>query len=150
MVVGVHRIFGRLAAAIGRPDLIGDRRFIDNASRIVNDSELDEIIAAWIRERTCAEVMETFEQADVIAGRIYTVKDIFEDPHYRARNDIVDVPDPDFGTVKMPAVFPKFSGAECTVRWPGGRLGQHNAEVFGSLLGLSEAELADAESEGVI
>lgn len=144
------RTFGRLATAVGRPDLIDDPRFIDNASRIANDAALDEIIAAWIRARTSAAVMQTFEDADVIAGRIYTVKDIFEDPHYRARGDIVEVPDPDFGTVKMPGVFPKFSGAECTVRWPGGRLGEHNEEVFVSLLGLSKDDLAEASSDGVI
>jgi formyl-CoA transferase len=50
----------------------------------------------------------------------------------------------------MPAVFPKFSGADCSVRWPGGRLGEHNAEVFGSLLGLSEAELGEIQSKGVV
>jgi succinyl-CoA---D-citramalate CoA-transferase len=144
------RTFGRLASAVGRPELIDDPRFVDNASRIANDAELDEIIAGWIRQRTSAEVMRTFEDADVIAGRIYTIKDIFEDPHYRAREDIIDVPDPDFGTVKMPGIFPKFSGADCSVRWPGGTLGEHNAEVFGSLLGLSDAELEEIRSEGVV
>jgi succinyl-CoA---D-citramalate CoA-transferase len=144
------RTFGRLALAVGRPELIDDPRFADNASRIANDAELDEIIAGWIRQRTSAEVMRTFEDADVIAGRIYTIKDIFEDPHYRAREDIIDVPDPDFGTVKMPGIFPKFSGADCSVRWSGGPLGEHNAEVFGSLLGLSDAELDEMRSEGVV
>jgi crotonobetainyl-CoA:carnitine CoA-transferase CaiB-like acyl-CoA transferase len=144
------RTFGRLAAAIGQPELATDPRFADNASRIANDTELDEIVAAWIHVRTADDVLQTFEQADVIAGRIYTVKDIFEDPHYQARNDIVEVPDSDFGTVKMPGIFPKFSRGECQVRWPGGRLGQHNREVFTTLLGLSDDELAAAQAEGAI
>ena len=95
-------------------------------------------------------MLTTFENADVVAGRIYTVKDIFEDEHYRARHDIVEVPDPDFGAVKMPGVFPKFSRAEYGVRWTGGRLGQHNVEIFNHLLGLADEELAAAEAEGVI
>ena len=144
------RTFGRLAAAIDRPELASDPRFADNASRIANDAELDEIVAAWIRVRPADEVLKTFEEADVIAGRIYTVKDIFEDPHYRARQDIVEVSDPDFGAVKMPGIFPKFSRGEYEVRWPGGRLGEHNRDVFTDLLGLSDDELADAQTAGVI
>jgi crotonobetainyl-CoA:carnitine CoA-transferase CaiB-like acyl-CoA transferase len=144
------RTFGRLAVAIERPELATDPRFVDNASRIANDGELDDIVAAWIRVRPAGDVLKTFEEADVIAGRIYTVKDIFEDPHYQARQDIVDVPDPDFGVVKMPGIFPKFSRGECEVRWPGGRIGEHNSEVFTDLLGLSEDELAAAQAEGVI
>ena len=144
------RTFGRLAIAIGRAELVEDPRFRDNASRLANDIELDEIIAAWIRARPADEVLTTFENADAVAGRIYTVKDIFEDEHYRARHDIVEVPDPDFGAVKMPGVFPKFSRAEYGVRWTGGRLGQHNVEIFNHLLGLAAEELAAAEAEGVI
>jgi crotonobetainyl-CoA:carnitine CoA-transferase CaiB-like acyl-CoA transferase len=144
------RTFVRLAAAIGRPELAADPRFKDNASRIANDTELDEIVGDWIRARPADEVLKTFEEADVVAGRIYTVKDIFQDPHYEARSDIVDVPDPDFGSVKMPAVVPKFSRSDCEVRWPGGRLGEHNQEVFNGLLHMSEEDLAAARADNAI
>lgn len=144
------RTFGRLAAAVGHPELAEDPRFIDNASRIANDAELDEIVAGWIRARAADEVLKAFEDADVVAGRIYTVKDIFEDPHYKARNDIVEVPDPDFGSVKMPAVVPKFSRTDYGVRWPGGRLGEHNREVFTDLLHMSEEDLAAARADNAI
>ena len=127
-----------------------DSRFIDNANRIANDTELDEIVAEWIRARTADEVLKAFEDADVVAGRIYTVKDIFEDPHYKARGDIVEVPDPDFGSVKMPAVVPKFSRTEYGVRWPGGRVGEHNREVFTGLLRMSEEDLAAARADNAI
>lgn len=144
------RTFARLAAAIGHAELADDPRFADNASRIENDAELDEIIAAWIRLRTAEEVLSTFGATDVIAGQVYTVEDIFKDPHYEARGDIVEVPDPDLGSVKMPGVFPKFSRAEYGVRWSGAAIGQHNREVFTKLLGLSEEDLAAAQARGVI
>jgi succinyl-CoA---D-citramalate CoA-transferase len=144
------RTFGRLAAAIGRPELAQDARFIDNASRIANDAELDDIVADWIRARPADEVLKVLEEADVVAGRIYTVKDILEDPHYQARDDVIDVPDPDFGSVKMPGVVPKFSRGDYGVRWSGGRLGEHNREIFGGLLGMSEEELASARGKGTI
>jgi crotonobetainyl-CoA:carnitine CoA-transferase CaiB-like acyl-CoA transferase len=144
------RTFGRLAVAIGRPELAEDPRFINNASRIANDTELDEIVAEWIRARPAREVLQAFDDADVIAGRIYTVEDIFEDAHYKARSDIVEVPDSDFGSVKMPAVVPKFSRTDHGVRWPGGRLGEHNREIFTDLLHMSEEDLAAALAENAI
>lgn len=144
------RTFGRLAAAIGRPELAQDPKFERNAGRIVHDAELDDILGAWIANRTADEVTAELKKCDVISGRIYDIEDIFEDPQYQARQDIVSVPDADFGSVKMPNVFPKFSRSECRVEWSGGRLGEHNEDVFGGLLGLSEPELQEMRLEGII
>ena len=144
------RTFGRLAAAIGRPELARDPRFHDNASRIANDAALDEIIASWIIQRAPGEVLKTFEAHDVVAGRIYTIRDIFADPHYQAREDIVEVIDQHVGPLKMPGVFPRFSRGPGQVRWSGGDLGQHNAEVYQGLLGLTDEQLAAARAEGAI
>ena len=143
------RTFGRLAGAIDRPDLISDPRFADNAARIQNDVVLDELIAAWMRERDGAEIMAILERCDVVAGLVYDVSDIFSDPQYAARENIVSVPDPDFGQVKMPGVVPRFSRSPGSVRFPGGRLGQDNEQVFAAL-GLEPDELAALQSEGVI
>ena len=144
------RTFARLAAAIGRPELAGDPRFSDNASRIANDGELDRIVAGWMEERAGAEIMEILERHDVVAGRVFDIEDIFGDPHYAAREDVVDVPDLDFGTVKMPGIFPKFSRSRCALRWSGGRIGQDNEEVYGELLSLRREELEDLRAAGVI
>jgi crotonobetainyl-CoA:carnitine CoA-transferase CaiB-like acyl-CoA transferase len=144
------RTFARLAEAIGQPELADDPRFRTNASRIANDAELDGIVAGWMRGRTAAGAMAALEAADVVAGKIYDVEDIFADPHYAARGNIVDVPDLDFGSVKMPGVVPRFSRSETAVRFAGGRLGQHNDEVYGGLLGLSADELELLQAEGVI
>lgn len=144
------RTFARLVEAIGRPELAEEARFATNEARIANDAELDGIIAAWMGGRTTAEVMRILERHDVVAGRIYDIEDIFADPHFAARGNIADVPDSDFGSVKMPGVVPRFSRSRCEVTSSGGRLGQDNAEVYGELLGLGPAELDDLRAVGVI
>jgi len=143
------RTFARLARAVERPELSDDPKFATNKARIANDVELDEIVADWIRRRTAREVLDVFDANDVVAGRIYSIADIFEDPHYRAREDIVDVPDDDLGTVKQPGVFPKFSRSRCELRRSGGRLGRDNEEVFAEL-GFAADELAELRAARVV
>jgi crotonobetainyl-CoA:carnitine CoA-transferase CaiB-like acyl-CoA transferase len=144
------RTFARLATAIGRPELPADPRYRTNADRIANDVELDAIVAAWMVERTAAEVMEQLERCDVVAGRVYTIVDALADPQYRARQTVVSVPDPDFGSVRMPGVVPGLSRTAGTVSWPGGRLGEHTDEVLHELAGLDEAGLAGLRAAGVV
>jgi crotonobetainyl-CoA:carnitine CoA-transferase CaiB-like acyl-CoA transferase len=144
------RTFARLAAAIGRPGLPADPRYRTNADRIANDVELDAIVAAWMVERTAAEVMEQLERCDVVAGRVYTIVDALADPQYRARQTVVSVPDPDFGSVRMPGVVPGLSRTAGAVFWPGGRLGEHTDEVLRELAGLDEAGLAGLRAAGVV
>jgi crotonobetainyl-CoA:carnitine CoA-transferase CaiB-like acyl-CoA transferase len=144
------RTFARLATAIGRPELPADPRYRTNADRIANDVELDAIVAAWMVERTAAEVMEQLERCDVVAGRVYTIVDALADPQYRARQTVVSVPDPDFGSVRMPGVVPGLSRTAGTVSWPGGRLGEHTDEVLRELAGLDEAGLAGLRAAGVV
>jgi succinyl-CoA---D-citramalate CoA-transferase len=144
------RTFRRLAAAIGRPELVDDPRFRDNAGRTHNDFALDEIVAAWIQARTARDVVDICESFDVVAGPVYDIRTIFADSHYRARNDIVDVADPHFGSLKMPAVFPKFSRGAGAVRWAGGGLGEHNREVYQGELDMSDEEYRSAEEEGAL
>lgn len=144
------RTFGRLAAAIGRPELADDPRFHDNPSRIAHDADLDAIVADWMAERTVDEIMTTFEKSDVVAGPIYSIQDVFLDPQYEARGDIVSVDDPQLGPLRMQGVVPSFSRSGARVAWPGGMLGQHNDQVYGELLDLSAECLAELSSAGVI
>jgi crotonobetainyl-CoA:carnitine CoA-transferase CaiB-like acyl-CoA transferase len=144
------RTFLRLAEAIGRPDIPTDPRFRTNADRIANDIALDAIVSAWMAERTAGEVMEALEAADVVAGRIYTIADAFADPHYQARETIVSVPDPEFGTVAMPGVVPGFSRTPGRVTWSGGPIGMHTDEVYREWLGLGTAELDALRRDGVL
>jgi len=89
-------------------------------------------------------------EGGVPAGRIYTAADMLADPHFQAREAIVRVPDPTFGSLAMQNVVPKLSATPGAVRWTGPALGAHNDEVYGELLGLSDAERADLADRGVI
>lgn len=144
------RTFQRLARAIGRPDLVEDARFRDNRSRIENANELDRIMLEWFEQRTLDEALEQLENCDVVAGPIYDIARIFEDPHYLAREDIVAVPDEDFGEVRMQAAIPKFSHTPGEVRYAGLGKGAHNDDVYGDLLGMSREEIEALTMEGVI
>lgn len=145
-----QRTFERLASAMGMDHLINDPRFIDNASRCANDVVLDETIAAWFIRRDCSEIMAIFEAAGVVAGPVLDIRDIVADPHYQARQNIVDVPDHDFGSVRMQGVVPRFYDTPGAVRHTGRPLGADNQQVYGDVLGLDPARLEELRKKGVI
>jgi crotonobetainyl-CoA:carnitine CoA-transferase CaiB-like acyl-CoA transferase len=145
-----QRTFERLAMAMSMPNLIDDPRFVDNSSRCQHDVALDEIIAKWFKERTCNEIMAIFEKADVVAGPVLDIADIVNDPHYQARENIITVPDDDFGQVRMQGVVPKFRETPGVVRHAGRALGVDNRAIFIDELGISEGEFATLQAEGVI
>lgn len=145
-----QRTFERLAAAMDMPNLIDDPRFVDNSSRCTHDVALDEIIARWFGERTCDQVMAIFDKADVVAGPVLDIADIVDDPHYQARENIVSVPDDDFGQVRMQGVVPKFRETPGEVRHAGRALGADNRAIFIDELGISEGEFTALQAEGVI
>ena len=135
---------------MGMAALIADPRFTDNVKRCNNADALDAMIADWFRQRNLAEIMAIFEAANVVAGPVLDIRDIFKDPQYQARGNIVEVADPDFGSVKMQGAIPFFSRSPGKVRFPGGPLGAHNDEICKGELGLTAAELADLSERNVI
>jgi succinyl-CoA--D-citramalate CoA-transferase len=145
-----QRTFERLAEAMSMAELVTDPRFVDNVRRCDNADALDVMIADWFRQRDLAEIMATFEAANVVAGPVLDIRDIFQDPQYQARGDIVDVADPDFGSVKMQGAIPFFSRNPGTVRFSGGPLGAHNEEIFKGELGLTVEELEGLRARNVI
>ena len=145
-----ERTFSRLAIAIGQPGLATDPRFDSSSRRIAHVEELDAILGLWFQAKTCAEAMEILLANDVVAGPIYDIQDIFNDPHFRFREDIVSVPDADFGSVRMQGVVPKFSRTPGSVRFTGGAPGSHNDEVFGQVLGLDSSAIEQLAKVGVI
>ncbi len=147
---GSQRTFSRLAQAIGMPGLNADPRFGTNEARCDNSDALDEIVAGWFATRTLDEAMEILDRNDAVAGPVYDVKRIFTDPHYAAREDIVSVADPELGGVRMQAVLPKFSRTPGAIRWPGGRLGEKTEGFLAEQLGLTQDELADLRTRGVV
>jgi formyl-CoA transferase len=134
-------IFRRLMAAIGRPELAADPRFATNGDRCANAADLDAAIAAWTRTLPAAEAQAALEQAEVPCSRLYDIRDCVEDPHFRARDLVMQVEDPLLGPVLHPAAPFRFQGISPRemVRWTGPAAGAHNEEVFGILFG-EEAE----------
>ena len=143
-------IFDRFAELIGRPGLLADPRFANNAARVANRGEINAIAAAWVAERPLSEVLEKLNAAGVSVAPIYSNAQIATDPHVVAREALASVPDEDFGAVKMPGVVPRLSATPGAIRSTGPALGAHNAEVFGGWLGLSDADRARLREEGVI
>ena len=144
-------VFKRLCEGTGLTELLSDERFTSHTASGTNMEILDEIINDWTRERTIAEVEEHMLQAGVPAGRIYTAPDMLADPHYKAREAIVDTPTEDFPSLKMQNVFPKMSKTQGEVRWTGPvAMGEHNEEVYGELLGLSEEQLQELKNKSII
>jgi crotonobetainyl-CoA:carnitine CoA-transferase CaiB-like acyl-CoA transferase len=145
------RLFTRLCEAIEQPELTADPRFRSNTVRARNRDELDGIISDWAGTRMYAQVETRLLEAAVPVSRIFSIRDCVEDLHYQYRKTIIEVPEDDGRMTLQPNIFPSFGGADTpTVRWPGPSLGQHNAEVFEGLLGLSQPTLSALAQEGVI
>jgi formyl-CoA transferase len=144
-------VFARLCTAMGRPELAEDPRFADHAARGEHQDELDAIIASWAAGHEAAELDRLLNEAGVAAGPVYSIADIFADPHFRAREMIVEHDDPEAGPVAGPNVVPRFSQTPGSVRWTGPwQPGAHNREVYGDLLGLDRAELEELERARVV
>ena len=136
----------RTLRAVGRPELIDDPRYRTNAERVKHAAELDAIIGAFVAERTQAENVAFFEQAEVTIGPIYDVRQILEDPHFIEREILADYPDEEMGTFPMHPVVPRLLGTPGSIRSPAPRLGQHNREV----LGLSEDQYRQLLEKGIV
>jgi len=143
-------LFPRLARAMGREDLLADPRFGSLAKRAEHGDAINAIVGEWCRQRTAAEIEAIMLAAEVPVTRAYSIADIAADPHYAARQDIVTVDDPTLGAVKQPAVYPRLSGTPGRIARGAPKLGEHNQEIYGGLLGLSADAIAALRAEGVI
>ena len=143
-------VFRRLAEAMGQPALAQDARFATATARSTHVDEIDDLIAQWTNARPLAELEHVLEQAAVPAMRIFTIADIFADPHYRARDAIVRAPDPELGTVAMAQAVPRLSQTPGAVRHAGHRLGEDSRTVLRDWLGLDSAALDVLQASRVI
>jgi len=152
VVIGANAdtVFARFARAIGHPEWAESERYATHNTRGENQEELDERISAWTREHAAEEVLEAMREASVPAGKLFTAKDMVEDPHYEARENVVTVEDPEIGPFPMQNVVPRLTETPGKVRWAGPALGQHNDEVYGELLKLSEEEQTGLRERGVV
>lgn len=144
-------VFGRLCDAMGRPELAKDPRYVNHVARGKHQEELDALVGDWTKTLTIAELEDKMVAAGVPAGRLYRPQDMLDDPHFQAREAIIGVPHPRWGEVKMQNVFPKLSATPGSVRRRAPEtIGQDNADVYGEMLGLDEAALAELQARGII
>jgi formyl-CoA transferase len=148
--VSTDRVWLRMTEAMGHPEWAIDPRYVSNPERTRRPDEVDALVGGWFAEHTAEEAQRLLDAAGVPVSPIYSIADIFEDEQYRAREDIVWPVDPDVGPVPMPGVLPRFSRTPGGVRFVGPRLGEHNAQIYGSLLGLSQEEQEQLHNEGII
>lgn len=143
-------VFGRLVKVMGRPELATTERFATHSTRGENMAELDDIIGEWTRTLPTNDLLDRLHAAGVPAGRIYTARDMFADPHFAAREAIVRLAHPELGEIPMQNVFPKLSETPGSVRHTGPELGEHTAEVYERLLGIGPDELSRLAENGIV
>jgi len=142
-------IFKRLMAAIGRDDLAQDAQLADNAGRVARVAEIDAAIGAWAAPQQVAQVLQTLAAARVPAGKVYTARDIAEDPHYQARGMLLTQRTRDGDDITVPGICPKLSATPGSVRTSAPRLGDDTDAVLAEA-GLTAAQIALLRSRGVI
>ncbi|OLN23054.1 formyl-CoA transferase [Domibacillus antri] len=150
LVCSTDSTFNRLAEAMDRPDMLTDDRYYTNSVRLKNDAEVQEIVINFIKGLTQKELQERLDHFGVPVSPILSIEDIFNDPHYAARQNIVEVEHPRLGKVKVPGVVPNFSDTPGAIRHRAPELGEHNEEILGGKLGLTAEEMAELKEKGVI
>ena len=145
------RMFERLLQALGRPELKGDARMASARARLEHRELVDGLVANWVGERDAAEALRVLEACEVPSSLVASVRDLFEDPQVRARENILRLAAPWVGALTMPGVVPRLTLTPGRVERVGPTApGEHNEEIYGGRLGLSGAELARLRARGVI
>ena len=142
-------LFKRLMELIGRADLANDPDLARNDGRAKRAEEIDQIIGNWSKQRTLEDILSALQSIAVPAGRIYTAKDIAEDPHYRARGVIQTVESAGGLKVEMPGVVPKLSNNPGAIRYRAPTLGEHTDIILQSL-GLSAEQIKALKEAGIL
>ena len=150
ILVGLPAHWVKFCKILGREDLIEDPRTRTPADRVRNVDFVDEVVGVWTAEKTAAEVLQIMEEAELAASPIYDFAQILEDEHIQEREMVAEVDHPEAGKVKLFGVAVKHSHTPGKVRSPAPLMGQHNDEVYGGQLGLSEEELNLLKGDEII
>ena len=143
-------VFKRLAEAMGQPELGDDPKYNNHNARGARQVELDDIIGQWTKTKTVKELEDITNASGVPSGVLYRAPEMLADPHFKAREAIVEVLDKHHGTLKMQNAFPKLSDSPGGVSWTGPDQGEHNEEIYKGFLGMSDKTFDDYKSKGII
>lgn len=150
LICSTDRTWEYLTVAMNREELKTDPRFCSMRDRLANDEVLNKIVADWIGGLDYVDLKAIADKEGVPVSLVYSMADIFNDPHYAAREDILEMPHKTLGSIKMPGIFPKFSETPGSVRWVGPDMGAHNEEIYCDMLGYTKEEFAAMKEDGVI
>lgn len=145
-----QHLFERVCRMIGQPDLPKDPRFVTHPAREKHMGEMVETMGEWFLAHTFDESVTALKTHDVPYSPIMSIADIFADPHYQARESIINVPAEGLGTFAQPAVIPRLSKTPGRVTHAGPPLGRHTDEILTGVLGMSSADIAALRAEGVV
>ena len=143
-------LFPRLCKAMGREELLADERFATLEARARNADAINAIVGDWCAVRSIAEVERILVEHQVPVSRIYAIDQIVADEHVRARGSIIEVEDPVLGPVKQQGPVPRMDRTPPRIPRGAPRLGEHNDDIYGGLLGLSPDEMLALRDAGVI
>jgi crotonobetainyl-CoA:carnitine CoA-transferase CaiB-like acyl-CoA transferase len=144
------KIFARLAEAMKQPELAAPERWGTLARREAERADVDSAVSSWTAGYDRADLLQLCEASQVPCGPVYAIDEIFEDPHYAARENILRVQDPRVGELAVPNLVPHLSETPGAIHWLGQPLGSHNDEIYGGLLGLGPAEMQRLRETAVI
>jgi formyl-CoA transferase len=144
-----ENIANRVLQIVGGEEMKNDPRFETNEKRIENVEELDEIIQAWMSERTREEIIEEFDRHNAAIAPVYDIEDIFQDPHFEERDALITVEDDEYGEITMNGVFPKLSETPGRVNHAGPSLGESTISVLSKRTSFDEKEIRDLAGDGV-
>jgi crotonobetainyl-CoA:carnitine CoA-transferase CaiB-like acyl-CoA transferase len=142
-------MFKRLADAMGQPELASPARYGDKETRLAARDDVNRIVAEWVASLGHKTVLARCAEFEVPASLIFSIGDIFEDPQYRARENIKMTPSR-IGSLAVPGVVPRLSATPGEIRWLGEGLGAQNQAIFEGLLGLDGQEIKTLREQGVI
>lgn len=145
------RIFARLTNdAMNRPEIAANPAYATNDARIAHRAEVNALVADWTSTMTRDEVLRRCSEAEVPCGPVYSIDEIFEDPQYAARGNILEFPDERVGSLAIPNVVPRLNGTPGKVRWLGPPLGSHTDEVLRDVLALDADQIKELREKEIV
>ncbi|WP_026240169.1 CaiB/BaiF CoA transferase family protein [Parafrankia discariae] len=142
-------MFARLARAMERPELANEDELGPKAKRLAARDLVNELVGGWVGSLPCDEALARCREAQVPAGQLYSIADIFDDPQYKHRETIT-VEESRIGPLAVPGVIPALSDTPGEIRWLGPELGAHTDDVLTELLRRTPEEIARLRADGVI
>ena len=144
------KIFQRLADMVGQPELGGSGKWGSIAKREADREAVDNFVSDWMRRFTAAEILKMCAEAQVPCGPVNSIRDIFEDPQFAARENMIKLPVEGLGEIVVANVVPRLSETPGSVDRAGPKLGEHTEEILSSLLDLDRKRITELQRRGVI